>query len=230
MINIKHHALTQAKNIVYSLRPLSVVPRVVHENVPYFSQWESRELNRQILDKSYDAKNNPAWRESGATTRNEYVQWSWAGCGMACTKMFLAYRTGRIIPLVTLGKKCSEYGGYVLPLEESIGLLYAPYVKFMEGEFDVRAAPRPHLLIKEMVAELSKGRFVIASVNPAIRDPKSHPRRKGGHLILMLGYDLSKEEFYFHNPSGDTEENQEYAAVTFADFKKFFSRRGIVLN
>jgi hypothetical protein len=230
VINIKHHGLIQAKKVALFLQRSRPLPHVLHENVPYFSQWEARELNKQILDRSYAAEDVPSWKESGAKTKDEYVQWSWAGCGMACTKMFLAYRTGNIIPLVVLGKKCSEYGGYTLPLEDSNGLLYAPYAQFMQDEFRIRAVPSSHMLMQEIITELSNGRFVIASVNPAIRDPKSRPKKKGGHLILMLGYDLSNKEFYFHNPSGDTKENQEYATVAFADFKEFFSGRGVILE
>ncbi len=30
---------------------------------------------------------------------------------MACTKMILARQTGKVVPIVELGKKCAEYGG-----------------------------------------------------------------------------------------------------------------------
>jgi len=83
---------------------------------------------------------------------------------------------------------------------------------------------------KELMHELSQGNYVIAGASPEIRNPHSKPRVKGGHLVLMLGYDTSKREFYFHNPSGISKETQEYAAISFEDFKKFFSERGIVVE
>lgn len=46
----------------------------------------------------------------------------------------------------------------------------------------------------------------------------------------MVGYDKAKQEFYLHNPSGISQETQEYAAVKFNDFKRFFSGRGIVVQ
>lgn len=206
-----------------------MVPKFLHSDVPYFSQWESPELNKAILDKEIDATTDPNWKKSGAKTKEEYAAWSWSGCGMACTKMMLAHVTGKEIPLVELGKKCAEYGGYIMPLETSQGLIYAPYVRFLDKEFGMTARTVSPLLQREIMHELSQGNYVIASVSFAIRDPASTPKRKGGHLVLMLGYDTEKQEFYFHNPSGDTPETQEYATVSFADFEKFFSGRGVVV-
>ena len=64
-------------------------------------------------------------------------------------------------------------------------------------------------------------RFVNADTNP---------KTKGGHLVLMLGYDIDKKLFYFHNPSGFKKETQEYASISFSDFKKFFGYKGIIVS
>jgi len=149
---------------------------------------------------------------------------------MACTKMVLAKQLGRTIPLVELGKKCAEYGGYPSLQPGSAGLLYAPYVRFLKAEYDLHAKITSPLLLMEIVDTLSDGDFIIASVSPMIRKPTSKPETKGGHLILMTGYDLDKKVFYLHNPSGIDAASQEYAEVSFTDFKKFFSGRGIVIK
>jgi len=187
-------------------------------------------LVKAILEKKLDARADPKWRASGAQIQQEYEAWSWSGCGMACTKMLLAHELGKTAPLVELGKKCALYGGYTLPVEESQGLIYGPYTKFLEKEFGLRARVVVPLLVRKILYELSRGRYVVASVNPAIRDPKSQPKEKGGHLILMLGYDLEKQELYFHNPSGGSESTRAYATVSFSDFAKFFSGRGVVVS
>jgi len=202
----------------------------LHKDVPYFAQWESRELIRKILDKKISAKDDPRWKESGASTKEEYESWSWACCGMACTKMLLAHAKGKVVPLVELAKKCTEYGGYTMPLEDSRGLIYRPYVRFLKQEFGLKARVLEHVSIKEIMSELGKGRCIIASVNAMIRQPKSTPPSKGGHLILLLGYDNKKRELYLHNPSGDTTKSQENAVVSFDDFTKFFSGRCIVID
>lgn len=204
-------------------------PRFMHENVPYFSQWESPELVEQILAKKIDAKDDPNWRKSGAKTKAEYDDWSWAACGMACTKMLLA-NEGREMPLIDLGKKCAEYGGYQLPLKLSPGLLYKPYLNFVKKEFGWDARIFSHIPLNHIFHQLSKGNFVIASVSPMIREPNSTPKNKGGHLILLLGYDLDKNEVYFHNPSGASKKAQANVAIGFADFEKFFSGRGLSIT
>jgi hypothetical protein len=229
MKKLRGSLLTHAKKAMYLLRYRNLPPRFLHTNVPYFSQWESRELNDDILKKKVRASDDPRWKESGAKTKEEYDVWSWSGCGMACTKMLLAHQTGQIIPLVKLGKMCAKYGGYTMPLEASQGLMYAPYARFLAKEFGLRSRVVSPLLPREIMYELSKGHYAIASVSPDIRRPDSNHRQKGGHLVLILGYDTEKQEFYFHNPSGDSKQTQEYAPISFTDFNKFFSGRGIVI-
>lgn len=226
-MDIKHRILRVVNEFRYKNKPMP--RRFMHENVPYFSQWESPELVEQILAKKIDAKDDPNWKKSGASTEAEYEEWSWAACGMACTKMILAYE-GKKIPLVELGKKCAEYGGYQFPLKSSPGLLYKPYLAFAKKEFGWDARIISNTPLTQLFYELSKGNFVIASVSPMIRDPASMPKSKGGHLVLLLGYDLDKNEVYFHNPSGAMRETRAHAAVSFIDFEKFFSGRGISIK
>lgn len=230
MRNIKNHLLKHAKRVKHIARSFNIPRRFVHENVPYFSQWESRELNRQFLTHEINAQDDPKWKSSGAKTKQEYADWNWAGCGMACTKMIIAHRNSKVIPLATLGKKCTEYGGYTMPLETSPGMYYKPYLKFLDGEFGIKAHVVSAMLPQEIMHQLSLGNYVIASVSPKIRDPRDTPETRGGHLVLMLGYDQDKQEFYLHNPSGNTVKSQEYATVSFTDFKKFFGNRGIVVQ
>lgn len=221
-------------NHVKKIRYLSVYKHIAQNhligNVPYYSQWESPELVSSILSENIRPEDDTRWRESGAINKEEYALWSNNGCGMACTKMILAYKTEKVYPLVDLGKKCAEYGGYKILTNTIDGLFYKPYVNFLKFEYRLNAKVVSYLTTSEMLKELHDGNFVIASVNYDIRNPKVTPIRKGGHLVLVLGYDLYKKVLYFHNPSGTTLENQQYAEVSFADFDKFFANRGIVIN
>lgn len=222
--------LKRAKLVKHLVRPLLAPDRFIHKDVPYFCQWESRDLAKSILEKKITTDDDPNWKKSGAKTKKEYHDWSWSGCGMACTKMILAHRTGKVIPIVELGKKCAEYGGYIIPLGSSAGLYYKPYVTFVAQEFEWKAKIIQGMTFAELMHELGQGNYVIASVSPQIRRPVSRPKAKNGHLVLMVGYDKTKQEFYLHNPSGISTETQEYATVKFDDFKKFFSGRGIVVK
>jgi hypothetical protein len=213
------------------LVPFRGAQHFLHENVLYFCQWESRVLAKDFLSGEKSAIDDPLWENSGAKTREEYSDWSWACCGMACLKMVLAHKYDNIVPLVTLGKRCMEYGGYKLPLAESAGLYYKPFTEFVEKEYNLHAEVLSPLTVTGILEALSDGKYIIASVNPAIRHPESPtPKTKSGHLILLLGYDLTSKKFSFHNPSGDTKENQEYASLSFRDFKRFFSGRGIAIG
>lgn len=227
---MKNYILKSIKSLKYISKQSSLPEKFLHKNVPYFSQWESPNLNKQIIEKTMDVKDDPNWLNSGAKTKEEYASWSWSGCGMACTKMILAYRTGKIASLVGLGKTCMQYGGYASPLETSHGLIYKPYLTFVKKEFGWNAKIISHSSSPELMHELAKNNDVIISVSPRIRNPSSRPKTKGGHLVLLVGYDRGKKEFYFHNPSGISPKTQEYAAISFADFKKFFSGRGIVIQ
>lgn len=230
MSMLKHSARLVIKQTKRLLHKKRVSPAFIHKGVPYFAQWESPELVKDILDKKIDARDDPQWKQSGARTRSQYATWSWNGCGMACTKMILVAKTGNTVPLVSLGEKCAEYGGYPSLKPGASGLLYAPYVTFLKNEFALQAHVVSTLLVKEIIEALSDGHYVIASVSPQIRIPSSTPDSKGGHLILMVGYDLEKQILLFHNPSGIDAATQAYAKIAISDFNKFFSGRGIVIE
>lgn len=223
------HVLLVFATIRYSLETSQLPRRFVHTNVPYFSQWESRDLVGKILNGSINAQDDPQWRHSGAANKTEYASWSWAGCGMACFKMILAHRNRVIVPLVALGKRCASYGGYDMPLEQSDGLHYTPFVEFANNDFGITARAKAILPIAYIVSALARSHYVIASVHPSIRHVTSHPKTKGGHLVLVVGYDLDKRLLYLHNPSGDSRASQEYATISFKNFEKFFSHRGVIV-
>ena len=214
----------------FKLQNRKLPNRFIHEQVPYFAQWKSRRLVAHILDGSVQAEDDPKWKASGATSKAEYASWSWSACGMACLKMILAHRNNSVIPLVTLGKKSLVYGCYDKPLETSVGLKYTPFVDFLAQEFNIAAKAAPVLPCDQIVNELAHGNYVMASVNSLIRNPSSKPVGKGGHLVLVLGYNLDRREFYLHNPSGGIAASESYAAVSFQDFTKFFSNKGIVVS
>ncbi len=110
-----------------------------------------------------------------------------------------------------------------------MGLKYAPFVTFAKNEFGIAAKAVAALPMAQVVFELSRGNYVIASVDPAIRRAASRSTQRGGHLVLLLGYDLDAQELYLHNPSGYPSASQEYATVSFKDFDRFFNHQGIVI-
>jgi hypothetical protein len=200
-----------------------------HEKMLYFSQWESKDLVGKILRREMSAADDPLWKKSGAKTQREYEVWSWNLCGMACLRMILNHAIGKDEQIVVLGKKCMSYGGYILKKSEIEGLIYKPFVEFIKQEYGLAAKIYPVMLFEDILEALNDGQYIMVSVSPDIRHPDSTPQKKGGHLVVVVGYDYFKKLLFLHNPSGDTRESQEYAQISFGNFKRFFAERGVVI-
>lgn len=199
-------------------------------HVPYFSQWESRELTTDVLARGPMAlTEDPRWASSGAQSPAEYAEWANSLCGMACLKMILAARTGRAIPTLELARQCAEYGGYVRTDTGDIkGLIYAPFVRFIKDAFGLDARVITGIGAADIEGVLGEAEFFIASVHHWIRWPERDPPGKGGHLVLVLA--ARPAEIVFHNPSGHDVRSQEYASVAVAQFDRFFAGRGVSIK
>lgn len=228
MRKLKNKTLLLAKQLKSRLQRKTHKPRFVHD-VPYYAQWESPELVERIITKQIRAEDDPYWRRSGAKNTVEYTAWSWSGCGMACLKMVLAHRTNKTIPLVLLGKQCLKYDGYKLPLEDNPGLFYKPFVRFIKEKYGLNAKAVGALTLSEIKHAISAGGYVIASVTPEIRFPTKLPKRRGGHLVLLFGYDDEKKIVYLHNPSG-FKGSQEKVEVPYDRFDRFFDHKGVIIR
>lgn len=100
--------------------------------VPYFCQWESAHLAGAIIRGELDLKDDPAWAGSGAADVDEYARWASHVCGMACLKMVLAARTGRVHPTLALARGSLPYGAYTVDGDDIKGMIYAPFVRYVE--------------------------------------------------------------------------------------------------
>lgn len=213
--------------------------KFIYSNLPYFSQWESKEMVDSLLNRSKKAEDDPYWKNSGAKNKLEYLNWSWNICGMACFKMILKYDKNIDIPLISLAKKSHDYGAYKIInqhynkgeyLQSVDGLFYKPFISFIRKEFNMVGRVVSPMVLKEILYFVSKKYYVIVSVHGSIRNPKNYPLNKGGHMVLVSGYDVKKEILYLHNPSGFYHQSQKYAQITFEDFEKFFSNRGMIIK
>lgn len=148
---------------------------------------------------------------------------------MACLKMILAHAQQKEIPLVTLGKQCVEHGGYVMPLETSPGLFYKPFVKFISIEYGLHGKAMSALTLAEIKQAISDGGYAIVSVTPEIRFPLKDPAKRGGHLVLVFGYDDEKQIMHLNNPSG-FKDSQEDVVLPYKQFLKFFDHKGILIQ
>jgi peptidase C39-like protein len=200
----------------------------VLNQVPYFSQWESPQLVPLILSGNMRASDDPLWPQSGATSPEEYEFWSWRVCGMACLRMALAYWRKITPATIFLAKECVSAGAYILRGDSVDGLIYAPFCTYVSSRWSLQSESYSKLPAKQISGYLQTGRLIILSVHPSIRNPAATPPRQGGHLVLAVG--ATRNHLLIHNPSGLPDDSQQFAAISWLDFNRFYAKRGIVLG
>ena len=201
------------------------------QDVPYFSQWETPDMTAAVLAEGAPTAllKDPRWASSGAANVDEYARWAGNLCGMACLKMILAAPSGHIVPTVSLAMQCKEYGGYVVDPEGNIkGLIYAPFVPFVQERFAMNASVVTDISAADIPDILAASQFFIASVHHSIRWPDTEPPSKGGHLVLVTA--ATPNAVRFHNPSGHNLAARENVELPIDAFSKFFARRGIAIG
>lgn len=248
-MNIAKSLLEHFRIIFKEARYLFYKPNKVfsRKDIPYFSQCASKKLLVEPITKTLPIHSDTKWRQTGAKSKQEYILWCANMCGMACLKMILAHRYKKTFKLVPLSKKCLEYGGYIdnsakydvkdlishnaeVPFDYYDGLFYKPFLNFINKEFGLKGKIISPMIIEDILRALNKNKYVIASVSSDIRDSNLTPRKKGGHLVLITGYNLNKGELSLHNPSGYYKKSQEHYQISFKNFKKFFANRGVILE
>lgn len=202
----------------------------IHEKLPYYSQWVSRNLVKDILNGYIEAKEDPLWKLSGAKNPYEYEYWSWNICGIACLKMILESLNIPSHQLILMAKECERFGGFIAKEKEIDGLYYKPFLEYINNKYKLKGTIYSPLSVENIIYETRKGNYIIASVHYSIRVPDpDYTGDKGGHLVIISGFDITNNILYIHNPSGVCKSTQEYAVVNIQTFEKYFAKRGMVL-
>jgi hypothetical protein len=194
--------------------------------IPYFSQWESRDLVPALLAGKISAAEDPAWANSGAATPEEYEFWSWRTCGVACLRMLLAYRDGSAPQAMPLKDDCVTEGAYIVEGASVKGLIYAPFVRYLKAKWGLVAEVATTLSLTEVSDLVRHSNPVMISVHPSVREPTRVAEGKGGHLVLAVG--ASPNGLLLHNPSGLPGKSQESAFVTYEILDRCYAGRGVV--
>jgi hypothetical protein len=201
---------------------------------PYYSQFASRELVSDILNKKIKADNDPQWRRLFQFKKKEdYVFWSWRLCGLVCVKMVLdSYQKATDQTVASLTETGVKLGGY--DIKKDTGWFSAPLVKLAK-KFGLTGKVHRVLSVDEIAQNIIRNRFIIASVNPSVirRDIDTVPdSEKGGHLVLVCGVRIADGKiagFYINNPSGRTPSTQQKAFIPIVQFNNAFGKRGFSL-
>jgi len=203
----------------------------VENDVPYVSQFAHAEFAEKILKDSVEKTTDPNWRDTGAESPEEYSEWVLTMCGMACTSMVLRYFQKSSEGIVSLAKDALENDVYKRESGEISDMRYKEFASWIK-KYGVNAIVYTRLGLRGLHKLLSDGNLVIVSVNPNIREYETAKvHQKGGHLVLVTGYNKKTNAVIIHNPSGFLSLNtQENHIIPVQKFLKYYAGRGISLN
>ena len=207
------------------------LPKIAEIKAPYFSQFMSAEMVEDFIEGRKELHTDPNWKFSGAKNADEYASWTWCDCGIACLKMILTAKnkSASSVGLVSLAKEAQEYGAFKIQANTFSPLHYAEFCTFLGEQYGLKAQTTSALSVSTLKEQVANGNFTIISVHPSIRHTDALPPKRGGHLVLVVGYD--EKGMYIHNPSGyKSNSSQERAFIPYKDFKRFFAYRGIIIK
>jgi len=224
--------LQVVKNVVYEVvARLSRISNRVNHSISYVCQFAKPEHAELSLKKELDPLNDPYWAETGASSPKRYAAWAFTMCGMASTAMALSYFHHKNIKPALLAEDALLHGVYTESEKELSAMKYREFAKWIK-KYNLYANVYTKLSTKGIRYALSKGRLVIISVNPNIRGYNTAPvDQKGGHLVLVTGYDLDNKTIRINNPSGFVNNNtQVNHELTEKEFLSYYAGRGIVIE
>lgn len=225
--------LQLARNIKYEIaaRRRSLPDKVIL-GVPYCCQYARKEDADNFIKRKSHLINDPFWGLSGARSPKEYAKRARSICGMAATKMIIEYYKKTEVVLFNLVRQAYKAGVYSVEEDKVDNMKYKEYSLWIKKDYDLNARIHNRLSIKGIKWAVAKGKIPIVSVNPNIRGYSKAPsRQKGGHLVLVVGYDTKQKILYLNNPSGLYElGTQEKHKISEKEFKRYFSGRGIIVS
>lgn len=205
---------------------------VIQNTVPYVSQFAHPEYAEKILKDGVAKTSDPNWKETGAGSADEYAEWVLTMCGMACASMVLKHFNKTNDGIVSLAKDAKQYGVYKQHGTEISNMHYKEFADWINERYGLTATVYTRLSVSGLQQLLSEGSLIIVSVNPNIRQyDTANTSQRGGHLVLVTGYDMVSNTITLHNPSGFVSENtQENHVVQMSRFLKYYAGRGIAVS
>lgn len=222
----------ELRNIRYNVRSrISRIKQSINFDVPYVCQFAQPEHAELSLKKQLKPANDPHWKNTGALSPERYADWAFTMCGMASAAMALKHMKGKAELPALLAEDALKHGVYLDEKGILSSMKYREFASWIK-KYGIQADVYSKLSLRGIQYALSHNRLVMISVNPNIRGYDTAPRnQKGGHLVLVVGYDLSKKTIMINNPSGFTSTNTQVKHIlTNAEFRKYYAGRGIVLS
>ena len=232
-MKIINKIVQEIRNVLYEffVHIRSIKTSVSHE-VPYVCQFATPESAEPSLTRKLSPIDDPAWANTGATSPKEYADWALTMCGMATLRMTLHYfKKETAMKIVPLAVDALRNGVYVKEPTQISNMKYREFAEWIQ-KFGLRGEVYTRLSFRGIQYALSQGKLVIVSVNPNTRGYKTAPPlQKGGHLVLVTGYDAREGTISINNPSGFvSSHSQVNHTLTINDFSGYYAGRGIVIS
>jgi uncharacterized protein YvpB len=224
--------LQEVKNFIYEVQNRArKIPDEIKYNVPYVCQFATPLSAELSLKKILSPVDDLNWKDTGATSSQRYSQWAFTMCGMASVSMALQYFTNKNIKVVLLAEDALKNGVYIEEKKDISSMRYREFADWIQ-KYGLKADIYTKLSIKGILYALAQGKLVIVSVNPNIRGYNTAPvNQKGGHLVLVTGYDKNKNVILINNPSGFVSTHTQINhSMLFTEFAEYYAGRGIVLS
>lgn len=225
--------IQEARNVAYALcARFHSAKSSVQNDVPYVCQFATPKSPELSLTNELKAIDDPHCENTGASSPERYAEWAYTMCGMSSTLMALKFfRKDPGLKVAQLAEDALAHGVYARDRTGLSDMKYRPYSAWVR-KYGITAKIYTRLNLQGIRYALSRGRLAIVSVNPNIRGyATASANQKGGHLVLVTGYDLSRETISINNPSGfESSKTQKDHSVTIRDFLDHYAGRGIVLS
>lgn len=225
--------IQEVNNLLYATQArFSNVKPVVDYDVPYVCQFAHPHHAEPSLTNKLKPVDDGHWVDTGASSPERYAEWAYTMCGMASASMALGHFKNQTKKPVELAEDALLHNVYH---EEHDGTFSSmKYREFADWirKYGLKATVLSRLGIKGIQLALSKGNLVIVSVNPNIREYETAPaQQKGGHLVIVTGYDDRNKTISINNPSGFVSNNTQIKhKMACGVFKKYYAGRGIILS
>lgn len=218
-------------NAVLAIISLRAPKRRVAFDVPYVCQFAVPESAELTLKKQLAAIDDPHWMESGATSVERYAFLAPNICGIASAAMVIGYYTGSTPKSAVLAEDAIASGVFKERTDDLTDMNYRMFARWIP-KYGLRATVYSRLSLRGIQYALSSGSLVLASVNPNIRGFITSSEQKiGGHMVVVVGYDMDAKTITINNSSGFTSlQSQKDHTLSESEFLRYFAGRGIVLR
>lgn len=210
---------------------IAPIPTAVGYDVPYVCQFATPESAELSLTKQLPPEEDRHWGDTGAASPRRYSQWAFTMCGMASVAMALRYFKNNHTKIVQLAEDALKDGVYVENTKEISSMRYKEFASWIR-KYALRAEIYTKLSARGIQYALTQGKLVIVSVNPNIRGfDTASLIQKGGHLVLITGYDRMVGTISLNNPSGFVSLNTQIKHhIPLKDFIRYYAGRGILVS